>query len=134
PAEVTFTVDGQASAPAAITVIPANFGVFTQSRNGLGPALAQNQDASQPPTLNQLTNPVLPNQYVILWGTGLGSARASEVTIQLGGRDIAPAYAGPAPGYPGLDQINFQLPPDLTAPDGCYVSLIVKTGETVSYQ
>jgi hypothetical protein len=37
---------------------------------------------------------------------------------------IAPAYAGPAPGYPGLDQINFRLPPDVTAPGGCYVSLI----------
>src|SRR5207248_1257343 len=57
-----------------------------RSLNGLGPALAQNQDSS----LNQLTNPALPEQYVILWGTGLGSARAGDATIQLGGRDIAP--------------------------------------------
>src|SRR5262249_51053189 len=47
-------------------------------------------------------------------------------------KDIAPAYAGPSPGFPGVDQINFQIPPGLDAPDGCYVSVVVRTGDSVS--
>ena len=86
PADVTLTVDGQASAPARIMVTRTNFGLFTQAGNGLGAAIAQNQDAA----VNKLTNPALPGQYVTLWGTGLGSATADEVTIQLGGTEITP--------------------------------------------
>jgi len=133
-AEVTLTVDGQKSAPAAITVANSSFGIFTQARNGLGPAIAQNQESERAPALNQLTNPALPNQYVILWGTGLGSARTSDVTVELGGRDIAPSYAGRAPDFPGVDQINFQIPPGLGAPDGCDVSVIVRVGDNPSNQ
>jgi hypothetical protein len=62
---------------------------------------------------------------VILWGTGLGSARENEITVELGGVEIFPDYAGPAPGFPGLDQINFRLPPSGIL-DGCYVPLVVK--------
>jgi uncharacterized protein (TIGR03437 family) len=127
PADVTLTIDGQASAPARIMVTRTNFGLFTQAGNGLGAAVAQNQDV----TLNKLTNPALPGQYVTLWGTGLGLAASDEVTIQLGGTAIAPAYAGPAPALPGVDQINFRVPDSGTL-DGCYVSVVVKTGDIVS--
>jgi uncharacterized protein (TIGR03437 family) len=126
-ADVTLTVDGQASAPARITVARTNFGLFTQAGNGLGAATAQNQDA----TVNKLTNPTLAGQYVTLWGTGLGSATSDEVTVLLGGTTIAPVYAGPAPALTGVDQIDFQIP-DGGSLDGCYVSLIVKTGDIVS--
>src|SRR5262249_51638148 len=93
---------------------------------------AQNQDGGEPPVLNQLTNPARPGQYVILWGTGLGTATTADVTVELGGKDIAPTYAGPSPGFPGVDQINFQIPPDPGAPDGCYVSVVVRTGDSIS--
>jgi uncharacterized protein (TIGR03437 family) len=132
PADITLTVDGQASAPARIVVTRTSPGLFTQALNGLGPALAQHQDAGESPVLSQLTNPARPGQYVILWGTGLGRATTAEVTVQLGGRDIAPTYAGPSPGFPGVDQINFQIPFDAAPPDGCYVSVIVRTGESIS--
>ena len=126
-AEVTLTVDGQASAPARIMVTRTNFGLFTQAGNGLGAAVAQNQGDA----LNKLATPVLPGQYVTLWGTGLGSATLSEVTIQLGGIKITPAYAGPAPALPGVDQINFQVP-DAGIIDGCYVSVVVTAGGALS--
>ena len=134
PADITLIVDGQASAPARVAITRAAIGLFTQARNGLGPALAQNQDEGQPPVLNQLTHPAQSGQYVILWGTGLGLAGAGEVTVQLGGKDIAPSYAGPAPGVPGVDQVNFRIPPELGAPDGCYVSLVVQAGDITSNQ
>jgi hypothetical protein len=112
-------------------VTRTNFGLFTQAGNGLGSAVAQNQDATQSLSVNKLTNPVLPGQYVTLWGTGLGSATADEVKIELGGTEIAPQYVGHAPALPGVDQINFQVP-DSGVPEGCYVSVIVKTGDIVS--
>jgi uncharacterized protein (TIGR03437 family) len=127
PADVTLTIDGQASAPAPIMVTRTNFGLFTQAGNGLGAAIAQNQDA----TVNKLTNPALPGQYVTLWGTGLGSATPDEVTVQLGGTAIAPEYVGHAPALPSVDQINFRIPDSGTL-DGCYVSVIVRTGEIMS--
>src|SRR5258706_14680378 len=80
PAELTLTVDGQASAPARIVVTRTSVGLFTQARNGLGSALAQNQADGQPPMLNQLTHPAQSGQYVTLWGTGLGTAATAEVT------------------------------------------------------
>ena len=127
PADVTLTIDGQASAPAPIVVTRTNFGLFTQAGNGLGAAIAQNQDAA----VNKLTNPALAGQYVTLWGTGLGSATSDEVRVQLGGTEIAPVYAGRAPALTGVDQINFRIPDSGTL-DGCYVSVIVKTGDIVS--
>jgi uncharacterized protein (TIGR03437 family) len=131
PADVTLTIDGQASAPARILVTATDFGLFTQAGNGLGPAIAQNQDGAAEPIVNKLTNPVLPGRYVILWGTGLGSAASGGVTVLLGGEEIVPSYAGPAPGVPGVDQINFRVP-DTGVPNGCYVSVMVKTGDRVS--
>jgi uncharacterized protein (TIGR03437 family) len=131
PADVTLTIDGQASTPARIMVTRTNFGLFTQAGNGLGAANPQNQDVGQEPTVNNLTNPALPGQYVILWGTGLGLATPDEVTVQLGGTEIAPEYAGPAPALTAADQINFRIP-DTGTLNGCYVSVIVKIGEIMS--
>jgi len=133
PADVTLTIDGQASSPVRIMVARTNFGIFTKAGNGLGSASAQNQDGGKEPVSNQLTNPALAGQYVTLWGTGLGNATADEVKIELGGKEIIPQFVGHAPALPGVDQINFQVP-DAGAPDGCYVSVIVKTGDMVSNQ
>jgi hypothetical protein len=108
-------------------VTRTNFGLFTQAGNGLGSANAQNQDA----TVTKLANPALPGQYVTLWGTGLGLATSDEVRIQLGGTEIAPVYAGPAPALTGVDQIDFRVP-DTGTLDGCYVSVVVKTGDIAS--
>jgi uncharacterized protein (TIGR03437 family) len=119
-ANVILTLNGQASAPAPVTVLASNIGIFTQG--GLGPALA-------PPY--RLTNPAMPGQYVTLWTTGLGAAR--PITVTLGGHAAHVSYAGPAPGFSGLDQINFQVPADSTIPDGCYVAVSVQSGASSSY-
>jgi len=45
--------------------------------------------------------------YVVLYGTGIRHATSlANVTASVGGRSIPVQYAGEAPGYPGLDQIN----------------------------
>src|SRR5439155_7559324 len=74
-----------------------------------------------------LTTPVQPGEWVTLWGTGLGSANANSVSVEVAGISAAPSYAGPAPGLPGVDQINFQFPAGV--PDDCYVPVTVKAAD-----
>jgi uncharacterized protein len=55
----------------------------------------------------------LDNGHATLWATGLGGAQA-RVTVNGTAANIT--YSGPAPGWPGLDQVNLQLPPGITPP------------------
>jgi hypothetical protein len=97
---------------------------------GVGPSVAQNVAPGAPPVSNRLTSPALPGQYITLWATGLGGLRTPDVTVQVGGKNIVPIYAGGAPGLPGLDQINFPVSSEI--PDGCYVPVRIVTGDGVS--
>ena len=69
-------------------------------------------------------------EVVVLYATGLGrvnpavnsgeAARnaaptANKVTVNIGGRDVDPDYAGIAPGFVGLYQVNVRIPADLVA-------------------
>ena len=47
--------------------------------------------------------------YVSLYVTGLGKG-GGAVTVTFNGASVPVTYAGPAPGFPGLDQINILLP------------------------
>ncbi len=49
--------------------------------------------------------------YVSLYGTGI--RHGSGVTASAGGLSVPVLYAGPAPGFPGLDQVNVQLVAEL---------------------
>ena len=50
--------------------------------------------------------------YLILYGTGFRNS--PNLKLQVAGRDTALLYAGPQMQFPGLDQINVQLPGGLT--------------------
>lgn len=74
------------------------------------------------------SNPAHLNQYYVLWMTGLGDPRLIDIppttTFRLGFADVpvfgyagktnllsaVPTYMATSPQYPGLWQINFQLP------------------------
>jgi uncharacterized protein (TIGR03437 family) len=74
--------------------IPA---VFTMGGTGTGPAAA-----------------IRTGDFVSVYLTGLGvGGLVPEVTLN--GTPTTVTYAGPAPGFAGLDQINFQLPPGVTS-------------------
>lgn len=80
------------------------------------------------------TAPSHPDEWVILWATGLGAVtppttygmlppeaasleKIGDFRILLDGAAVAPGrvgYAGLAPGYPGLYQINLKLPASVT--------------------
>ncbi len=51
--------------------------------------------------------------YIALYGTGFASARTEDATCSLSGRTIPAAFAGSQRQFPGLDQLNLRLPPDL---------------------
>jgi uncharacterized protein (TIGR03437 family) len=51
---------------------------------------------------------------LVLYGTGIRNRPAlSDVTVQIGGQSLPAAYAGAAPTFVGLDQVNVLLPNSL---------------------
>jgi uncharacterized protein (TIGR03437 family) len=66
-----------------------------------------------------------------LWGTGIQNRAAlSDVTVTIGNQTLPAAYAGPAPGFTGLDQVNVLLPASLAGSG--MVNITVSVSGTVS--
>ncbi len=108
-----------------VLVEPAVPAIFTQNGTGAGPASASKAGNNQ---VVSGKNPLRSGDYVQLFLTGLGvtSNRGGlewanqQPAVTVGGRPCAVSYAGRAPGYRGLDQINCQIAagstPDPAAP------------------
>jgi uncharacterized protein (TIGR03437 family) len=79
-------------------------GIFTVA-GGVGQAAAINVDG----TANSAANPAARESVIVLFATGQGQD-LSAVSLTIGGYPAALVYAGPAPGFPGLMQINAQIP------------------------
>jgi uncharacterized protein (TIGR03437 family) len=138
--------NGTATYP--VSVVPTAFGlsynpiVFANSGIGIASVASvtfENYVSVTP------TNTAKPGDTLTLWGTGLGATPNSggDTTTPPAG-NIGPApqvfvggvaspsvlYWGRSPGiFPGLDQINFVVPPN--APLGCNVSVVVQTANPV---
>jgi uncharacterized protein (TIGR03437 family) len=55
------------------------------------------------------------NVYLILYGTGIRNRSSlSNVTANINGTNVQVLYAGPQPGFEGLDQVNLALPVSLS--------------------
>ncbi len=121
---VSIVVDGAAVAGAAVSVVAAAPGIFTVA-GSTGPAAANNQDGS----LNSASNPAARGSVVSLYATGVSSG-AGAVTLIIAGYNAPLLYSGPAPGFPGLMQINAQIPGGFLPPGIQTVTLSV--GGTVS--
>ena len=147
--DLRVTYNGQTSQPKRVNVVDRNFGYATQSQNGAGPAQATygglDLNRFTTGTLGQYsTRPARPGDTMVLWGTGLGAdansdvnggsagdqTAAGQVKVLVGGIQVTPLYAGRSGGSPGLDQINFTVPANVTA--GCFVSLQVMAGGRLS--
>jgi uncharacterized protein (TIGR03437 family) len=147
--DVKVTYNGATSAAKRVNVVERNFGYATQSSNGQGPAQATYGGLD----LNRFTTgtldkwalrPAKPGDAMVLWGTGLGADAASDasggtsgdqtsagqVRVIVGGTEVTPAYAGRSGGSPGLDQVNFTVPTNVTP--SCFVSLQVRAGGRLS--
>jgi uncharacterized protein (TIGR03437 family) len=84
--------------------VPAVFTLGT----GTGQAAALNEDGS----LNSEANPAARGSIVVLYLTGDGLG-ASPASVQIGNYAVELLYAGPAPGFMGLMQINARVPQGL---------------------
>ena len=133
---VTVTYNSQTSAGLPVTVVSNNFGMYTLSQDGTGPAVVTT-GAIQAITL---TSPAKPGDTLILWGTGLGPYSGDETNppAETGLNVNASVFVGDLPATisykgrsssPGLDQINFKVPAGVT---GCYVPIAVVVNGTVS--
>ncbi len=102
-AQMIVTVDGQSAAQtvALALVSPAIFN-----------AGVLNQDNS----LNSASHPAELGSVIQIFATGLLSPGSGTISASIAGRAIpAPSYAGPAPGIPGLQQVNLIIPANLPA-------------------
>lgn len=141
-ATLTVTTGGQTSRPFSFRVTRSSFGIFTANQAGSGPGAIQNViSTSQQPT-NALTQPARPGQTLIVWGTGLGPTTANEaggavpgdlagvnVEVFVGGRSATVSYKGRSGCCAGIDQVAFVVPEGV---EGCFVPVVVKTGDVVS--
>ncbi len=132
--------NGSTVGPSPIHVAPSAFGLLTL--DGLGVGMAAMYDTSF--NLVGFTNALHPGDIVNLFGSGIGPSPDSDqnlissptnlinnlnVQVSVGGKQAQVTYAGRTI-YPGLDQIQAVVPPDVTP--GCYVSVAVRTGNIVS--
>jgi uncharacterized protein (TIGR03437 family) len=84
------------------------------------------------------SNPLVRGQTLIIFATGLGavqssgglSVTAAPVTVLVNGVELPAAFAGLAPGFHGLYQVNVLIP-GATAP-GLGISLTLKVGGQLS--
>jgi uncharacterized protein (TIGR03437 family) len=115
-AQVVVTVDGIASAPFTVSLAPFAPGIFA---NGV-----LNQDYS----VNSSKHPAAPGSVIQIYATGLSGT--GVITAKIGSEVVTqPYYAGPAPGFAGLQQIDLILPTDLS---GNTVNVSVCGGPTAA--
>jgi uncharacterized protein (TIGR03437 family) len=91
--------------------------VFSRDFSGTGPAAS-----------------IRTSNVISLYLTGLGLS--ATPTVKIAGVPATLNYSGPAPGYPGLDQINFVIPAVDTngkpLPTGVPLPVVVEAGGHVS--
>ena len=120
PASVVVRVEGALSPPANITLVAAAPGVFTEAQ---GQAAALNADGS----VNSPQNPAHAGSFVSIFFTGQGPVATqiddgaappagtaipatSPVSASIGSSPATVQFVGLAPNYPGVAQINLQVP------------------------
>jgi uncharacterized protein (TIGR03437 family) len=116
-----------------IWVDPAVPAIFTQDGSLVAAALNARTYALVTPA-----NPLHGGDYLALFLTGLGSTTARDglnfasqlPAVTISGKDCPVVFAGRAPAFPGLDQINCLVPPGLAADSAAPV--VVGSGNRTS--
>jgi len=115
-----------------LTVSALAPGIFTMDGGQTGAIL--NPDG----TLNGASSPVSRGQYLSIFATGLGAANrqgslsvtTNLVTVVLNGQELPVLFAGLAPGFSGLYQVNVAIPAG--TPPGVGISLTLRVGGEAS--
>ena len=142
--------DNTAAVPLSVKVTQLQLGIFTVAQTGQGQGsiliagtgtVAGPASAGPPPQA-----PVSRGQFIEIYATGLGPVAASNnatppadgqpapalgplfntttpVTVSIGGVTATASFAGLAPGYVALYQVNVQVP--LSAPTGSAIPVVL---------
>jgi uncharacterized protein (TIGR03437 family) len=123
---VVVTVGGEVIAADEVIVAQSDPGVFTVPQNGSGEAVSLLTSGFRysPSPFFAKTD----NQRSVISVFGTGWSKDLPVTVQLGGRTAAVQYAGAAKHFPGLDQINVEIPDGLSGAS----TLVVTTASGLS--
>jgi uncharacterized protein (TIGR03437 family) len=98
--QLVVTVDSASSAPMTVQVAPFAPGIFAGA--------VVNQDS----TVNSVSNGAAAGSVIYFYATGLSGS--GPISVRVGSTELTNLYyAGPAPGYPGVQQINVALPAGL---------------------
>jgi uncharacterized protein (TIGR03437 family) len=120
------------SQPETVNVGAAQPGVFTQDQSGTGPGAILGQKSGGIAALNTAANPASAGDALLIFCTGIGTvsppvpagaaAPASTlsytdnpVTVTVGGKDAQVLFAGLAPGWVALYQVNVLVPAGVAA-------------------
>jgi uncharacterized protein (TIGR03437 family) len=95
-AQMVISNNGVAMAPVTVPLAQFSPGIF--------PGAILNQDN----TVNGAAHPAPPGTAVQVFGTGVSAG--GVVTGLLAAQPLIPEYAGPAPGLPGVQQVNLRIP------------------------
>lgn len=107
-----------------VSVAPAAPGIFSFSSDGKGPGAILHADFSPV----SAASPAVAGEALLIYLTGLGATNPpvaegqlapvanalATVTVSIGGRAAQVNYAGTAPGFAGLNQINAVVPGNLS--------------------
>jgi uncharacterized protein (TIGR03437 family) len=124
PGSVQIEIRNQGVRLAQIPVLVADAApaLFTDSS---GQAAATNEDG----TVNSVSNPASRGSIITLYGTGQGVG-GLPVSVSIGGIPAEVLYAGSAPAYPGMLQIDTRPPAGYTPPGNS--SVVVTVGSASS--
>jgi len=131
------------SQPVNVTIAAAEPGVFTQNQSGSGPGAVLVIKPSGAESVNTPATPASAGDALVVFCTGLGavsppvaagsaassstiSYTTANVTATVGGQNAQVLFAGLAPGYVGLDQVNLVVPAGVAA--GASVPLVISAG------
>jgi len=120
------------SQPETVLARTAQPGVFTQNQSGAGPGAIFGQKPGGVAALNTAANPASAGDALVIFCTGLGTVTPSvpagtaapltalswtdnPVTVTVGGLDAGFLFAGLAPGWVGLYQVNVTVPSGIAA-------------------
>jgi uncharacterized protein (TIGR03437 family) len=139
-ATVAVTRDGRASTAVSVPVADVQPALFTS--DGSAAVVVHNADFA----LVTAQRPLVPGEFAVVYATGLGrvqnepvtgaaaplaplAATTGNVRLTLGGQPCDVQYAGLAPGFIGVYQVNFRVPQN--APGGTQ-DLAVAVGSSTS--
>jgi len=134
PTQVPLRItQGESFTTITVTLMPYAPALFTTNGQGTGQAsaiIANTSTLAAPVGAYPGSRPAKKGEFISLYCTGLGAASSTLPTVTLGGTPAPVSFSGPAPGFVGLNQVNFQIPS--SAPSGNAIALVLSIGGATS--